>query len=65
MVTLVAEIGVGAMVRLRTDGRFEWVVVRVGRWWLWRGLLLLRRHSGANCYDEWVYPSEVELVPAK
>ncbi len=64
-VPLTAEIGVGCLVRLRTemDRPFRWVVVRVGRWWIWRGKILISRQSDIyGTRTRWVYPAEVERV---
>lgn len=66
-VPMTAEIGVGAMVRLRTerDRPLPYVVVKVGRWWPNRGKLrILHRKDYDNMVQpaKWVYPCEVELA---
>ncbi len=69
-VPLTAEIGVGAVVGLKTElnPRWAWAVVAVGRWWLWKGKLKIvcqPSGCGGRRYVQWVYPSEVELVEVK
>lgn len=67
-VPLAAEIGVGALVKLRTELEIRrcWVVVAVGRWWPWKGKLkIVCQPGGAGRFRfvAWVYPAEVERVP--
>lgn len=62
-----AEIGVGVLVKLRTELEIRrcWVVVAVGRWWPWKGKLkIVCQPGGANGrrFVAWVYPAEVERV---
>ncbi len=69
-VPLTAEIGVGAMVALRTelDRPLPYIVVKVGRWWPNRGKLLIRHLKDLPKFIQpcrWVYPCEVMKVEVK
>lgn len=64
-ILLTAEIGVGSLVRLRTEPQYpwRWTVCKVGRWWPNRGKLLIAHQTDAYVPRfRWVYPAEVELV---
>lgn len=64
-VELTPQIGVGSLVRLRTEtvSPWTWAVVKVGKWWPNRGkVLVVNRRDGRQPTSLWLYPAELELV---